>query len=339
VEPLPVPVFNRPKCRLTSSDPYCGQEDHPQHAIADRSLRRVLERRGVDWPADKPLYDEQANYLPRSSNPTVEACPVCGLTFKDGKPAEGAGKARRQFSTFGHPVVTLEQHLADHRAEVVSDPCIRNPFPALASSVSKLAEIDKTLTTRSMYDGSGTSALGFVSGDDFDYEAEGDFRISVDGVARRMRIADYGFDPHDYGLKAAPQRTSILFEDIDHAFSDDVAAALKRQAARAEVDEDHFWHVQLVRTTPEKGKHGKPSSTVPSESDLSRHIRHYGSEGVETVRRAYAGLTARLPRRRRLTDDLRVQVVELQQKGLVTAAIADELGLSDRQVKEAARAA
>jgi hypothetical protein len=292
--------------------------------LFDRSLRNVLERRGISWPADKPLYDEQGNYLPRTDSSAVEPCPVCGLTFKDGE---------RQFSTFGRPVVTLVQHLSDHQAEVDSD-----PFPVLPSSKAKLATIDKTLTKRAMYDGSGSRAFGFVEGNDFEYESE-DLRISVDGVARRMRIADYGFDPHDYGLKAAPQRTSVLFEDIDHAFSDDVAAALKRQGARAEVDEDHFWHVLLVRPTPERGKHGKVSSIVPSESDLSRHIRHYGNEGVETVRRAYSGLVDRLPRRRRLTDDLRAQVVELQQKGLVTAAIADELGLSDRQVKEAVKAA
>lgn len=34
-----------------------------------------------------------------------ERCPECGLTFKNGK---------RTFSTFGRPVVTLEQHLAYH---------------------------------------------------------------------------------------------------------------------------------------------------------------------------------------------------------------------------------
>jgi len=81
----------------------------------------------------------------------------------------------------------------------------------------------------------------------------------------------------------------------------------------------------------------------PSGDSLHRHAQRFGSEGVSGVARAYGNPSLRpapagAPKRRRRTSaELREAVAGLHGRGVVPAAIADALNVSDRRVKDLLR--
>jgi hypothetical protein len=76
--------------------------------------------------------------------------------------------------------------------------------------------------------------------------------------------------------------------------------------------------------------------TLPvTAGSLRRHMKRFGVEGTETVA-VEVGVTvaARAPSRRRRTTEILVQeAAELRVRGLIPAAIADVLNISDRRCR------
>jgi hypothetical protein len=78
---------------------------------------------------------------------------------------------------------------------------------------------------------------------------------------------------------------------------------------------------------------------APTAERLHRHAERFGPEGVQEIADVY-GVNMRVkkaikkaPRQRRTTDDLRRQVIDLRERGLVQGAIADALNVSDERVR------
>jgi hypothetical protein len=84
----------------------------------------------------------------------------------------------------------------------------------------------------------------------------------------------------------------------------------------------------------------------PTEDALRRHARRFGRECVSGVAEAYGytALAAELAetsggRTRATSETLRAQVLALHARGVLPAAIADTLNVSDRRVKTLLREA
>jgi hypothetical protein len=81
--------------------------------------------------------------------------------------------------------------------------------------------------------------------------------------------------------------------------------------------------------------------------DLHRHAARFGPECVKETARVYGGELRNLAvvpksaakRQRRTTESLRMEILALRDRGVVPAAIADTLNLSDRRVAEILKAA
>ena len=79
---------------------------------------------------------------------------------------------------------------------------------------------------------------------------------------------------------------------------------------------------------------------VPSGDALHRHSQRFGPELVNETGKLLGvdanvkRQPAKVKRQRRTTADVSAQVVELHGRGIVDAAIADTLNLSDRRVRE-----
>jgi hypothetical protein len=106
----------------------------------------------------------------------------------------------------------------------------------------------------------------------------------------------------------------------------------RKQKATAELSaaERHYW--QLV------------SDEKPTAEDLLRHTATRGLEGVAEIAAAYSvnlrvgkRPTIQPKRQRRTTTALRDEIVQLRQSGVLVAAIADELNISERRVRELLR--
>jgi hypothetical protein len=84
---------------------------------------------------------------------------------------------------------------------------------------------------------------------------------------------------------------------------------------------------------------------TPREEQLRRHAQRYGNEGVSEIAATIpngSALAAELTeshgsRQRRTSTPLREQVLALKNRGMVRAAIADTLNVSDRRVAEILR--
>jgi len=93
---------------------------------------------------------------------------------------------------------------------------------------------------------------------------------------------------------------------------------------------------------PTKAEHGAVVTVAPTAEDFHRHAQLYGPELVKETAAAFGGkelsVTAApkstAKRQRRTTSSLREQILGLHRRGLVPAAIADTLSVSDRRVKE-----
>jgi hypothetical protein len=82
---------------------------------------------------------------------------------------------------------------------------------------------------------------------------------------------------------------------------------------------------------------------APSEDEFRTHRRRYGGEGIAEVAGCYEMKPAfkeakrlersEAKRNRRSSAELKAEVLELHGRGLVPAAIADVLNISDRRVK------
>ena len=86
---------------------------------------------------------------------------------------------------------------------------------------------------------------------------------------------------------------------------------------------------------------------APSAAALHRHAERFGPDGVGDVRDAYdvklrnvsAAPQSRAPRRRRTSESMKTKVLNLHERGVVPAAIADTLNITDRRVADILRAA
>jgi hypothetical protein len=82
----------------------------------------------------------------------------------------------------------------------------------------------------------------------------------------------------------------------------------------------------------------------PAEAELRRHVKRYGPECVAELADAY-GMTALAvelaesngTRKRHTSDTMREQVRALHARGVVPAAIADTLNISDDRVRKLLR--
>ena len=84
---------------------------------------------------------------------------------------------------------------------------------------------------------------------------------------------------------------------------------------------------------------------APTAEELHKHVARFGSDGVPEIRDAYqvtlrnAVPPSKAKRARRTTETLKAKVLNLNERGVVPAAIADTLNISDRRVNEILRAA
>lgn len=85
----------------------------------------------------------------------------------------------------------------------------------------------------------------------------------------------------------------------------------------------------------------KHFSQAPTEEALRKDAKRFGGEGVSEIAEAY-GMTALAvelaedngTRKRRTSNTMREQVRALQARGVIPAAIADTLNISDRRVRQ-----
>lgn len=101
--------------------------------------------------------------------------------------------------------------------------------------------------------------------------------------------------------------------------------------------------VQEVALAAEAGEpvRGYWQVEPPDREGLHQHVRKFGPDGVKETAATF-GINMQVtaarsksgkPRQRRTTDTVRAQVLNLHARGLISAAIADTLNLSDRRVK------
>ena len=124
------------------------------------------------------------------------------------------------------------------------------------------------------------------------------------------------------------------------SFTAQLHAALERDALRtkalkksAKNDELHYWQSQFP--------------DAPSAEGLHKHAERFSPDGVPEIRDAYqvtllnvsAAPTSKAPKTRRTTESMKTKVLNLHERGVVPAAIADTLNISDRRVSEILRAA
>ena len=123
-------------------------------------------------------------------------------------------------------------------------------------------------------------------------------------------------------------------------FNEQLRAALERNAVRtkalkmsAKNDELHYWRSQFP--------------DAPSAEGLHKHAQRFSPDGVSEIRDAYQvtllnmspAPTSKAPRTRRTTESMKTKVLNLHERGVVPAAIADTLNISDRRVSAILRAA
>ena len=123
-------------------------------------------------------------------------------------------------------------------------------------------------------------------------------------------------------------------------FNDQLRAALERSALRAKAlkrtekdDFSTYWRTQFP--------------DPPSAEGLHKHAERFSPDGVPEIRDAYqvtllnvsAAPTSKAPKTRRTTESMKTKVLNLHERGVVPAAIADTLNISDRRVSEILRAA
>jgi hypothetical protein len=93
-----------------------------------------------------------------------------------------------------------------------------------------------------------------------------------------------------------------------------------------------------------RAQHGAAASFTVTAEDFHRHAQRFGAECVAETASAFGGKVAFAPRsgakrQRRTTVSLRDQVLALHGRGVVAAAIADRLNVSDRRVANILKAA
>lgn len=123
-------------------------------------------------------------------------------------------------------------------------------------------------------------------------------------------------------------------------FNDQLREALERSDSRKrtvkQVERDDFvtyWRTQF----PE----------APTAEELHKHVARFGPDGVAEIKDAYeltllnvsAAPASKAPRARRTTESMKTKVLNLHERGVVPAAIADTLNISDRRVQDILRAA
>jgi hypothetical protein len=122
--------------------------------------------------------------------------------------------------------------------------------------------------------------------------------------------------------------SGTLYDGRDtYDFEAALASAKTAEPETGLTAEQRYWHLFL----PE----------APSELALQRHARRYGKECVSEIADAY-GLTSAAAelaetsgkRRRRTSETMRAQVIALHERGVVPAAIADALNISDSRVRK-----
>ena len=110
-------------------------------------------------------------------------------------------------------------------------------------------------------------------------------------------------------------------------------SALRRKAVKqsARNDEADYWRSQFP--------------DAPTSEELHRHVARFGPDGVAEIRDAYqvtmrsAPPTSKAPKRRHTTETLKAKVLNLHERGVVPAAIADQLNISDKRVSAILKAA
>ena len=84
---------------------------------------------------------------------------------------------------------------------------------------------------------------------------------------------------------------------------------------------------------------------APTAEQLHRHVARFGLDGVPEIRDAYqvtlrsAVPTSKAPKRRHTTETMKTKVLNLRDRGVLPAQIADTLNISDRRVSDILKAA
>ena len=122
------------------------------------------------------------------------------------------------------------------------------------------------------------------------------------------------------------------------AFDEQLRAAIERSELRnrtvKQIERDDF--VTYWRTQ---------HPDAPTAEELHKHVARFGSDGVAEIKDAYrvtlrnAAPTSKAPRRRHTSESMKAKVLNLRDRGVVPAQIADSLNISDRRVSDILKAA
>ena len=123
-------------------------------------------------------------------------------------------------------------------------------------------------------------------------------------------------------------------------FNDQLREALERNALRTKAlkksEKDDFLTYWLTQFPD-----------APTAEGLHKHADRFSPDGVAEITDAYrltllnvsAAPASKAKRARRTSETMKTKVLNLHERGVVPAAIADTLNISDRRVSEILRAA